>query len=355
MTKKVIFLGAGASKDATYPLTADLYNTLRNEYRITPDIDYKKRWIDFEKGYRKVKYKKEYKNCKDLEILITVMVSCLHSCSAQRKNGFYLKKGKGKYYSGLKSLKTIESLRSIYQSAIDGFTYCISSYFSHKNYSTTQHVYGYLLSFFKKILSDGDVIITVNYDLLAERCLTDLNLWDLHDGYGFEVKLTGNNCRQNSRVKLFKLHGSVGWLENSGNNIIIDTNSLQHISSNEKDSRYQPGDHENKYLILPTFIKNYKNENLLQVWSQASFSLQEADLIYFIGFSLPEYDINIRTLLLPLKNRISQKACDVKIFCKKNDKSAIQRWNDFIGKENKDSYQIIERDSFKEFCENQEY
>src|SRR5208337_3128492 len=71
-------------------------------------------------------------------------------------------------------------------------------------------------------LSDGDRVITLNWDSATERSLAELGKWNPLDGYGFERNLLLNHgvepeplpagCKkQKSAIKILKLHGSVGW------------------------------------------------------------------------------------------------------------------------------------------------
>lgn len=49
-------------------------------------------------------------------------------------------------------------------------------------------------------------------------------------------------------------------------------------------------------LIMPTYLKVIQNVHLLDVWQNSAVELQEADSIFFIGYSLPEADYLIRHL-----------------------------------------------------------
>ena len=46
-------------------------------------------------------------------------------------------------------------------------------------------------------------------------------------------------------------------------------------------------------LIAPTHLKDYRNPHLAQVWYEAERGLREADRAVFIGYSLPDDDIEV--------------------------------------------------------------
>ena len=50
-------------------------------------------------------------------------------------------------------------------------------------------------------------------------------------------------------------------------------------------------------LIAPTHLKDYRNPHLAQVWYEAERVLREADRAIFIGYSLPDDDVEVVYLL----------------------------------------------------------
>ena len=58
-----------------------------------------------------------------------------------------------------------------------------------------------------RVLRQGDVVITFNYDLGVERALRAAGLWDIRTGYGFSIEA----AEQPSPVGVLKLHGSTNW------------------------------------------------------------------------------------------------------------------------------------------------
>lgn len=121
-----------------------------------------------------------------------------------------------------------------------------------------------------------------------------------------------------------------------------------HISKYWEDTNYSPDIYDDKHLILPDFIKYADNETMTRIWSQAQQAIIDANEVHFIGFSLPEYDANIRTLLLPLRHKLIKGKCKVKVYILNNDKSSQERWENHLT----NKIEIIKYESLKKYCEN---
>ena len=50
-------------------------------------------------------------------------------------------------------------------------------------------------------------------------------------------------------------------------------------------------------LIAPTHLKNYRNPHIAQVWYAAEQELRAAERVVFIGYSLPDDDVEVVYLL----------------------------------------------------------
>jgi hypothetical protein len=62
--------------------------------------------------------------------------------------------------------------------------------------------------FARERIQPGDTVITFNYDQACERSLKEAALWEISDGYGFEL---GIDAIPTSTVRVLKLHGSTNW------------------------------------------------------------------------------------------------------------------------------------------------
>jgi hypothetical protein len=50
-------------------------------------------------------------------------------------------------------------------------------------------------------------------------------------------------------------------------------------------------------LITPTHRKDYRNPHIARIWHRAERTLREADHVVFVGYSLPDDDIEVIYLL----------------------------------------------------------
>ena len=60
----------------------------------------------------------------------------------------------------------------------------------------------------KQRIREGDLVITFNYDVAMRHSLKREGLWNINDGYGFELGFSGFPA---SKVKILRLHGSTNW------------------------------------------------------------------------------------------------------------------------------------------------
>lgn len=160
---------------------------------------------------------------------------------------------------------------------------------------------GELVEDFLKLLRDGDSIITLNYDLIIDNVLFQQNR---AVNYGI---LTRNPQREvlghwysqsQTNYQLLKLHGSLNWLYCPICRVIDLTETTKGGLSafiREADCPECSVPRE-AVIISPSFLKEYNNNFVIQVWRLAELKLQKADEVVFIGYSLPDADIVLRML-----------------------------------------------------------
>jgi hypothetical protein len=140
-------------------------------------------------------------------------------------------------------------------------------------------------------------IVTTNYDLIIEKMLGPscrgrmggFNYGDANEpligrhhvssrwSYGPGVKITG-------RVPLLKLHGSLNW------GVSPDLELIKYIDARpSRGLRYEA-------LIVPPG-KSKRHALLDPVWHRAARVLKEANIWIFCGYSLPDYDGDVRKLI----------------------------------------------------------
>jgi hypothetical protein len=137
-------------------------------------------------------------------------------------------------------------------------------------------------------------IVSFNYDLSLE------SLKEIAD----DIYYPNFKGEDSNRIPVFKLHGSLNWLETSATQKIniANENDLTEIAQIEhaSDCYCQPS------VIAPTIFKQeinidfqndwrslvYKN-----LWNMCWHKLKEADNLIFVGFGFPSTDWHIRALL----------------------------------------------------------
>ena len=114
-----------------------------------------------------------------------------------------------------------------------------------------------------------------------------------------------NNFKINSGISLYKLHGSMNWLicpNEKCNSISIYSGKIAQFAEDpNKNTRLKCeycGQHLKRIIVPPRWDKEKSYSDILNnIWKKAFEKLLEADIVYVIGYSLPESDIYARFLL----------------------------------------------------------
>lgn len=168
--------------------------------------------------------------------------------------------------------------------------------------------------FLRRIESD-DKIITFNYDLIIEKALFDIGVWKPKNGYGINFEdfpsITESHDIE-SRVQLYKLHGSLNWepdfLSNKNLKLQFFYDDNEPIFPDYLQAGSNYPQYQGKHLglwILPSFIKQFTVPELIGVWKKAVTAINDSDEVVIVGYSLPKED-SAACLLLGT-TRISKK------------------------------------------------
>jgi len=138
-------------------------------------------------------------------------------------------------------------------------------------------------------LTNADTVITLNWDVLVERCLT-------------LIRKTWKYYRDNNSVAILKLHGSINWFKYKNavygtSRIYPGANAFHGLCSFDQVPAITLKALDNCILVPPTPTKDIGDINLKRIWNQAYLTLQRAESIYCIGYSMPENDDLVRLLL----------------------------------------------------------
>jgi len=143
------------------------------------------------------------------------------------------------------------------------------------------------LDMWAKRLKRDDSVISFNWDLLHETALYRAGKWRWSDGYGFV--LSNATKRLDSTVRLYKLHGSVNWSQETADAPIKITDPEQLFA---RAPAGKPGalnfgpDRGRKSLIVPSFLKTPEGRaELLDLWFKADDALRSAHEIVAAGYS----------------------------------------------------------------------
>lgn len=159
-----------------------------------------------------------------------------------------------------------------------------------------------LLEAFVDCLSEGDVVITFNYDLVVDSELWRRRQWNPRNGYGPTFNSPGISQEASkvpTRFPIYKLHGSLNW---SSRGPFEGPIRLEGFYDDGKPifpgyladespppyARYQGG--RAPCWVMPSFIKNFAVPELLTVWELAQEGIRRSDEVVVIGYSLPEAD-----------------------------------------------------------------
>jgi hypothetical protein len=289
-------LGAGASRDAGYPLAKTMASELLQWMkRPTHDPDsYAGRYPAtahfLEEAFAPVE------NVEDL-------VTAIHKLIAE-------------YESGTREQR---SKRTLIANEYGVFKNALCAWFTEirQGAALTSSAYR---DFAKNIVVPGDCIVTFNYDVSLERELRLADKFEVGDGYGFPI----DGLPGKSETTVLKLHGSTNWLallfggmtgyfaSRPGNALgerpVIAKNELSFLGYTDAvDPRFGRGGAALPVMIFPARSKEFYfatstgieyAEFWDDLWRQAKKALESADRIVICGYSLLSIDERAREHLL---------------------------------------------------------
>ncbi len=172
---------------------------------------------------------------------------------------------------------------------------------------------------FVSILEPGDVVISLNYDLFLDHAILR-RYGTVEYGWCFDAVVSREETgrkgpmrparedrpRRTGRRKggdipmLLKIHGSINWLLCPTCNrtyLYLGRDAVAGIFSPKGEYCPHDGTYLAGILIPPTYLKEYRNHMLDMVWLEAEAALRCAQRVVFIGYSLPEADMNVLFML----------------------------------------------------------
>ena len=158
-------------------------------------------------------------------------------------------------------------------------------------------------------------ILTTNYDTLVER-IASREIFPRADGNSaslfytdlYPIPVTNAVARDGGMVvssnypetfTLYKLHGSTTWYKSIGESNVDPIYGMSHDRIDNARYRKFLAD-KRRFIVPPVYDKSslMNHESIRSLWWQArNYALRQAENVYVIGYSLPETDAAMQTLL----------------------------------------------------------
>jgi len=256
------------------------------------------------------KWKEIYIKIKDIDVSLEDLFTLLDKASILKE------------YFGIYSVQELSNIH-------EKLDYCIVYSISYSMQVVKNNLlYEQLSDFFvrkrlaTKLSADPYSIITLNWDTLLDGYIyqackknnlihTRKKILPDYCYYNYDINSETPSTHIKAKgiynIKLMKLHGSTNWLicSNCGRvySDFLHNITLQCTDGINKPIKCKLCDSINrKYdlkhiLITPTFLKSLNTLQLKNIWHNAFMDLSEATNIYFIGYSFPDADFELRYVL----------------------------------------------------------
>lgn len=305
----VFIMGAGFSAEAGCPVMSNFFDMSRKIFRRSERNEFIERTLpdfyDVEKSIGELNsmQAKAYLDLENIETLFGAL-----------EFGSMINK------FGNKSIKEIEALRdSLIKVIVTTIEYSADYQFTLPSYKI--HPSPKYISFFERLNSYkyncNLSFITFNYDLIIDVGLEALSMQ-------YNYSLEDSNF---SEIPLLKLHGSLNWFDKYGKIKIYPWPDKEYLSNLLSDEIKKENEDEDEVglitfrnpdpkiyhkflpigseiiksgrvpLIVPPTLNKFKyQEQLKNIWSKAASVLSEAELVFIIGYSMPETDVFFKYL-----------------------------------------------------------
>ena len=267
MTRKIYFLGAGASREAGIPTQKELWEqieerlTKKGDKKIKPVLDFAS-YLNFAKPNTKV-------NINTAELLTIMDLALEQNVSLGKYGGDDLRK-----------------IRNILVNAMCD----ILEQAAYKEGA------GVLAEFCQKLTGE-DSIISLNYDTVIDHILMDC-MGEIDYGFSFDqVFGTPFFGKREGKQLLLKPHGSLNWRYCSRcNHIYLLLDKRKEGCSRQLTC---PADKHplREVIVTPTYHKKFLVPQLHNVWMLCFEKIKEAEMINFVGYSFPPGDVHIIHLI----------------------------------------------------------
>lgn len=250
--RRVFVLGAGASAFAGYPLASGLLDFLKQEPILEATTQKIASEILYKLHHAARQLERETRKKWGLEILLTHL-------------DLYGTVGKLRIFTGdwtdsdrMKVSRVIAHQFQWHQYKINRKVWGNTE--SNLQLDVDPSIFRSVAEAWADFLQPGDAVVSFNWDLLHESILWRAEKWSYVDGYGFVLPRADEN-EPLSKVKIYKLHGSVNWVQEEDTDPITQIEFARDFffGSNPPAREFPPrtaGLDSGRKLILPTYLKD---------------------------------------------------------------------------------------------------
>src|SRR5690349_9907754 len=178
-------------------------------------------------------------------------------------------------------------------------------------------------------LTDGDTIITLNYDTMVDSALYRCG-WNPKTGYAIagnaQKKVTWEplNSSRVLNVELLKLHGSVNWF-------VRGTDSrLQKVFESKPVKITAPRTNNIRgfirQIVPPMYGKVFEHDHWRRLWTRSFEALCDADVLVVIGSSLIDTDFHLRALFSQVARTRKKQGNKFKFLCLVDRTRVRNKW-----------------------------
>ena len=190
-------------------------------------------------------------------------------------------------------------------------------------------------------------VLTANYDMLVERM--DGAMWNNAALSLYPIAITSALSRgghdphglaSSNSLTLYKLHGSISWYKSADESSfspiygVSGENPMFDVDGKLVGDLKMVGD-KRRFIVPPVLDKStlLSHESICNLWWQAKrYALRGASKLYVIGYSLPETDIAMQTLLW--EGRRSEQGDPlnkIRLYVVDIDKKVVPRYKKMLG------------------------
>jgi hypothetical protein len=356
---RVLLLGAGASFKAGYPLAKNLINEIEKEARDSVIQNLSTAWAEWQQLRDTSSGLARYLlGNSNPEVVLSLPDLCEAARDSEDREAFgkarqvFLANSDepGDIWDHLKSEG--RKLANDAVAARERFRDCLNQYFLYKHYLDSKPENKVARDYLRRALSRlaaGDKVLTLNWDTTVERTLLEGGRWNPINGYGFRKILSkgfGDGPSEpldfdvpESEILVLKLHGSVGWHQTRAGRFYFEERYgfLRYLEYRHAgivirltDPEPNPiGPPDGFLLGYPSFLKQVRGQEMQSIWHQAARALDEAESVEVWGYSLPQSDTAVRTLLNGLRFRLTQGEIRVRVHDPLRE--VRDRWQEFLG------------------------